>query len=102
MFSYLKRLFGPGVDYKALHESGALIIDVRSPQEFDQGHIKGSKNIPLNIIQREISSLKKTNKPIITVCQSGARSGMAKSMLKSAGIEVYNGGSWFSLRAKIN
>lgn len=40
-------------------------------------------------------------KPIITVCQSGARSGMAKGILKAAGIEVYNGGSWFGLRSKI-
>ena len=102
MFSFLRRLFGPGTDFKALKEAGAIIIDVRSPQEFDNGHIQGSKNIPVNIIQREINSIKKWNKPIITVCQSGARSGMAKSTLKAAGIEVYNGGSWFGLRAKLN
>ncbi len=102
MFSFLKKLFGPGTDFKALAEAGAIIIDVRSPQEFDRGHIKGSKNIPVNIIQREVNSLKKLNKPVITVCQSGARSGMAKSVLKSAGIEVYNGGSWNGLRAKLN
>jgi rhodanese-related sulfurtransferase len=102
MFSFLRRLFGPGTDFKALKEAGAIIIDVRSPQEFDNGHIQGSKNIPVNIIQREINSIKKWNKPVITVCQSGARSGMAKSTLKAAGIEVYNGGSWFGLRAKLN
>ena len=49
MFSFFKNLFGPGTDYKALVEAGAIIIDVRSPQEFDGGHIKGSKNIPVNI-----------------------------------------------------
>jgi rhodanese-related sulfurtransferase len=43
MFSFFKNLFGPGTDYKALVEAGAIIIDVRSPQEFDGGHIKGSK-----------------------------------------------------------
>jgi rhodanese-related sulfurtransferase len=102
MFSFFKKLFGPGTDFKALVATGAIIIDVRSPQEFDRGHIKGSKNIPVNIIQREVNSLKKLNKPVITVCQSGARSGMAKSVLKSAGIEVYNGGSWNGLRAKLN
>lgn len=102
MFSFLKKIFGAGTDYKALQEAGAIIIDVRSPQEFDRGHIKGSKNIPVNIIQREVNSIKKLNKPIITVCQSGARSGMAKSVLKAAGIEVYNGGSWFGLRSKLN
>jgi phage shock protein E len=102
MFSFLKKLFGPGTDFKALKEAGAIIIDVRSPQEFDRGHIQGSKNIPVNIIQRELNAIKKWNKPIITVCQSGARSGMAKSVLKGAGIEVYNGGSWFSLRSKLS
>jgi rhodanese-related sulfurtransferase len=102
MFSFLRKLFGPGTDFKALTEAGAIIIDVRSPQEFDRGHIKGSKNIPVNIIQREINAIKKLNKPIITVCQSGARSGIAKSALKAAGVEVYNGGSWFGLRNKIS
>ena len=102
MFSFLKKLFGLGTDFKALAEAGAVIIDVRSPQEFDRGHIKGSKNIPVNIIQREVNSLRKLNKPVITVCQSGARSSMAKSVLKAAGIEVYNGGSWNGLRAKLN
>ena len=102
MFSFLKKTFGPGTDFKALKQAGAIIIDVRSPQEFDRGHIQGSKNIPVNIIQREVNSIKKLNKPVITVCQSGARSSMAKSALKAAGIEVYNGGSWLSLRSKLN
>ena len=101
MFSFLKKLFGPGTDYKALVQAGAIIIDVRSPQEYDGGHIKGYKNIPVNIIQREVAGIKKMGKPVITVCQSGARSGMAKGILKGAGIEVYNGGSWFGLRSKI-
>ena len=101
MFSFIKSLFGPSTDYKALILKGAIIIDVRSPQEFDNGHIKGSKNIPVNIIQREVNSIKKMGKPIITVCQSGGRSGMAKSMLKNNGIEVYNGGAWFKLNSKI-
>jgi len=102
MFSFLKKFFGPSTDFKALKEAGAIIIDVRSPQEFDSGHIHGSRNIPINIIQREINTIKKLNKPIITVCQSGTRSGMAKSILKAAGVEVYNGGSWFGLRNKIS
>lgn len=101
MFNFLKKLFGPGTDFKALKENGAIIIDVRTPQEFDHGHIQGSKNIPLDKIQREVKSIKNMNKPIITVCKSGARSGMAKSILKSAGVEVYNGGPWNVLVGKI-
>ena len=101
MFSFLKKLFGPGTDFKALKENGAILIDVRTPQEFDHGHIQGSKNIPLDKIQREVKTIKSFNKPIITVCKSGARSGMAKSILKSAGVEVYNGGPWNVLIGKI-
>jgi rhodanese-related sulfurtransferase len=101
MFGFLKKLFGPGTDFKALKENGAIIIDVRTPQEFDHGHIQGSKNIPLDKIQREVKTIKGYNKPIITVCKSGARSGMAKSILKSAGVEVYNGGPWNVLIGKI-
>lgn len=102
MFGFLKKLFGSGTDFKALKESGAIIIDVRTPQEFDHGHIRDSRNIPLDKIQREVKAIKNMNKPIITVCKSGARSGMAKSILKSAGIEVYNGGPWNVLIEKLD
>ena len=50
MFSFLKKLFGNNEE--ALLEAiknGAIIVDVRTPGEFGQGHIKGSKNIPLNV-----------------------------------------------------
>jgi rhodanese-related sulfurtransferase len=101
MFGFLINLFGPKADFKALVEAGALIVDVRTPQEYDAGHIKTSKNIPLQTIQKSIPELKKTGKVVITVCRSGSRSGMAKSILKSAGIETYNGGPWNVLRSKI-
>jgi rhodanese-related sulfurtransferase len=101
MFGFIKRLFSTGTNYKELLERGAIIIDVRTPQEFDNGHIKGSKNIPLNMIKGEVSKIKNWNKPVITICQSGARSSMAKSFLKAAGVEVYNGGGWIGLKSKL-
>ncbi len=102
MLGFLKKLFGgTTVDFKELVNNGAVIIDVRSPGEYKSGHIKGSKNFPLDNIRNKVNDLKKLNKPVITVCRSGARSGMAKGILKSAGIEVYNGGPWFSLQNKI-
>lgn len=102
MLGFLKKLFGgTTVDFKELVNNGAIIVDVRSPGEYKTGHIKGSKNFPLDSIRSKVNDLKKTNKPVITVCRSGARSGMAKGILKSAGIEVYNGGPWFSLQNKI-
>lgn len=86
---------------KAL-DAGATIIDVRTPQEFDQGKIPGSINIPVNRIASQIDRLKNMEQPIVVCCASGMRSGMAKTLLKKAGIkEVYNGGSWQSLMRKL-
>jgi phage shock protein E len=101
MFSIFKKLFGPGTDFKALVQQGALIIDVRSPGEFSGGHIKGAQNIPVDKIANQVAKLKKTGKPIITCCRSGARSGMAAGILKQNGIEAYNGGPWNVLNSKI-
>lgn len=80
---------------------GAIIIDVRSTSEFTGGHIKNSKNIPLNGIENKINEIKKLNKPVIVCCQSGMRSSQAASVLKQNGIEVINGGGWQSLNSKM-
>lgn len=101
MLSFLKNLFKPSADMAKLVEQGAVIVDVRTKDEYKAGHIAGSRNIQLDIIKSETASLKKLNIPVITVCRSGNRSGMAKSILTAAGIEVYNGGAWTSLKKQI-
>lgn len=80
---------------------GAVIIDVRTTGEFASGHIKGSKNIPLDTITAKIQEIKKLNKPVIACCRSGMRSAQATSILKQNGIEVINGGGWESLQNKL-
>lgn len=103
MINLFKKIFGlgPKVDYTTLVKKGAVILDVRSPGEYKQGHIKGSINTPLNDLSNHISKLKK-DAIIITCCASGMRSASAKSILKSNGFEqVYNGGGWSSLQNKI-
>src|SRR5215510_148950 len=98
MFSFFKRIFQKGGDGLAeALQAGAVIVDVRSKGEFNTGHIAGSKNIPLNEIKSKTEMIRKWNKPVVTVCQSGNRSGMAKSILTAAGLEVYNGGAWQNL-----
>jgi len=104
MLQAIKNLFGvgPKVDYSELLKQGAIIIDVRTKTEFDQGHIKGSVNISVNELKTNLNKLKDKNKPVITCCASGARSALAKSVLKSGGYsQVYNGGSWHKLEHKI-
>lgn len=80
---------------------GAVIIDVRTYEEFAEGHIKDSKNIPLQLISSKINDIKKLNKPVIACCRSGMRSGQATSILKQNGIECINGGGWNSLAQKL-
>lgn len=95
----LSALFGskPKVDLGELIANGAQIIDVRTPQEYKTGHIKGSKNIPLDKLNSQIGKINK-NKPVITCCASGMRSGSAKGILAKAGFDVHNGGGWTNLR----
>jgi phage shock protein E len=101
MLSFFKRLFQPSNEgLEAAFQKGAVIIDVRTKTEYQQGHVEGSKNIPLNEIKLKLDTIRKWNKPVVTVCRSGSRSAMAKNLLKTAGIEVYNGGAWTSLNRK--
>ena len=99
---FLNNIFGggPKVDLKEMVKQGAMIVDVRTPAEYLGGHIKGSVNIPLQVLDKNIAKLKKDN-PVITCCASGMRSGSAKSMLKAKGFDVHNGGGWNSLKSKL-
>jgi len=72
----------------------AIVLDVRTKAEYSIGAIPGSKNIPLQILSNNISDIKKLNKPVITCCASGMRSGTAAGILKRNGIEAINGGGW--------
>ncbi len=64
------------------HEQ-AVVIDVRSADEFDAGHITKSKNIPLDEIQTKAKQLEKFKKrPLVIVCKSGNRAGKAASQLR--------------------
>ena len=103
MINTIKKLIGlgPKVDYAQLVKQGAIILDVRTKGEYQHGHIKGSQNIPLDMLPNQYSKLKK-DETIITCCASGMRSTSAKNFLQSNGfLKVYNGGGWSSLQNKI-
>lgn len=85
----------------AYTQKNAIILDVRTYEEFASGHIKGSKNIPLQILGSKINEIKKLNKPVIACCRSGMRSAQATSILKQNGIDCINGGGWQSLESKL-
>ncbi|AEV97224.1 sulfurtransferase [Niastella koreensis] len=99
MLSFLKNMFQNGNDGLAdALQAGAVIVDVRTKAEYQQGHIAESQNIPLDEIRSKTELIRRWNKPVITVCRSGSRSAMAKDILSAAGIQVYNGGAWTSLK----
>lgn len=101
MMGFIKKLFGhSSADLGQLLSKGAVVLDVRTKNEFDAGHIKGARHVPLDKIQIQMEQIRRLNKPVITVCRSGSRSAMAKNLLSNAGIEAYNGGSWLSLKNK--
>lgn len=91
--SFFKRLFGQKEDNKLseIINDGAFIVDVRTPAEYSAGSVKSAVNIPLNTLSQEISKFK-NKKNIVVFCQSGGRSGQAKSILEKNGIQnVVNG-----------
>ena len=75
-----------------INHDDAVVVDVRSMKEFQDGHIINSMNIPLNGFGNNIKQLEKhKSKPIIAVCRSGSRSQSACSSLRKAGFEnVFN------------
>jgi len=100
MIALIKSLLGLGekVNVKELMANGAIVLDVRSPAEFKDGHIKGALNFPLQNLTTQMNKLKK-DQVIITCCRSGSRSGMANRLLKSNGFQhVHNGGPWTNLK----
>ncbi|TCP31164.1 rhodanese-related sulfurtransferase [Scopulibacillus darangshiensis] len=67
----------------------AQIIDVREPNEFDNGHILGARNIPLTQMKMRKSEVRK-DKPVYLYCANGFRSNKAAAILKKAGCQDLN------------
>ena len=81
-------------DLQKMVEDGAYMVDVRTPQEFAEGHVRESVNIPVDEVAANIDKFK-SKKNIIVFCRSGARAEKAKKVLEANGIKnVSNGGSW--------
>ena len=75
--------------YSVLKEEGAVLLDVRTVQEYSRGHISGFKNIPLDELREHIHEIEK-GKPVYLICQSGLRSYIASRILEGYGYETYN------------
>ena len=82
-------------DAHQLVADGALLLDVRTPREFDAGHIEGAVNIPVQELRARVDELGSTESPIVVYCRSGNRSHHAKMFLESQGFDqVHDLGSY--------
>ena len=63
----------------------AVLLDVRTPQEYGEGHIPGSKNVPLQSIDKISSVAYNKSIPLFVYCYSGGRSRQATAMLQHMG-----------------
>ena len=83
-----------------INDRKTTIVDVRTEEEFLEGNVKGSINIPLLEVPGRDEELKQMQ-PLVLCCLSGGRSGQATNYLQSLGCkEVYNGGGWEEVLAQ--
>ncbi len=86
--------FLPIEEAAALMDQGALVVDVRTPGEWEEGHCEASQLLPLNELPARFEELPK-DKTLLMVCRSGGRSEQATLFLKSMGYgQVFNLGPW--------
>jgi phage shock protein E len=84
-----------------LIKEGAFLVDVRTEDEFAEGHVNGSTNIPLDQVSSQFDQFK-GKEQIVVFCRSGNRSGQAKMILEQNGFKnVINGGTWQDVKAAI-
>lgn len=77
---------------RRLVDEGALLLDVRTPEEFAEGHASGARNIPVQQLAERLGELEQLldgdrRKPIVVYCRSGARASRAKSLLLESGFD---------------
>ena len=103
MFGLIKNMFA-GNNNEELQGiiNNAFLVDVRTPQEFSEGNVAGSVNIPLDQVQNQLSKFK-NHENIVVFCRSGNRSGQAKAILEQNGFtNVVNCGTCQQVNAVKN
>lgn len=91
-----------GEKARALVEAGAFLLDVRTPEEFAEGHVEGATNIPVDALAERLADVPKDH-DVVVYCRSGGRSARAASLLREAGYEVHDLGAmdaWTTVAAE--
>jgi glyoxylase-like metal-dependent hydrolase (beta-lactamase superfamily II)/rhodanese-related sulfurtransferase len=72
---------------RLLAEDAVLVLDVREADERDHGYIPGSRNVPYRLV-RALGAAVNGERPVVTICETGARAGIAASILAAAGVDA--------------
>ena len=102
LFNFLRNTdINDGIaEYKT--NDGAVLLDVRTSEEYRDGHIDGSVNVPLDRISFIVNTVRDKNTPLYVHCLSGGRSGQAVSYLKKIGyMNAKNIGGIAEYRGKV-
>ena len=88
------------IDYR--NTEGAILVDVRTSQEYREGHVPESKNVPLQQLDKISNIADNKDTPLFVYCYSGGRSRQASSMLQYMGYSnVQNIGGIAAYRGKV-
>lgn len=82
----------PEIDVTELverREAGVFLLDVRQPDEYDEGHVPGAVLVPLAEVPDRVAEVP-AGEPVLVICRSGARSLRAAEFLVGAGIDATN------------
>jgi rhodanese-related sulfurtransferase len=99
----LSALFGhkDNAQLSAAIKEGALLVDVRTPEEFSAGSVTDAINVPLDAVANQLAKFQ-GSKNIVVFCRSGNRSSRAKSILEQNGFRnVINGGTWQNVQSTL-
>lgn len=78
-----------GTEARELVKEGALIVDVRTPQEFSERHLDGAINVPVDELPGRLEELSGSEK-VLVYCRSGARSARAAVVIAESGKQVFD------------
>jgi hydroxyacylglutathione hydrolase len=73
---------------RLLDEGSVQVLDVREKSERDEGYIPGTLHIPYRLLRETGTDGLDTSKPVVTICESGARASIAASLLAAAGVDA--------------
>jgi len=84
-----------------INQKETILVDVRTPEEFAQGNVKNSINIPITELENNLSKLE-GKKNIVVFCKAGIRAAKAEKILKDKKIKnVYNGKTWENVKSLV-